>query len=118
MKSLFPLGLDLELPRVDTVELARVIFPTFEKYGMEALSERLHLQHDQPHAALSDALATAELLLKMQERIRKLPRAVLEELIRHSDSLLYETKEFLKSSCPIPLSRLISFMWFTILQHI
>ncbi len=96
MKSLFPLGLDLEMPRVDTVELARVLFPTFEKYGMEALSEKLDLQHDQPHAALSDALATAELLLKMQDKIRQLPRPVLEEIIRHSDSLLYETKEFLK----------------------
>ncbi|GAB7390213.1 helicase C-terminal domain-containing protein [Lactococcus garvieae] len=100
MKSLFPLGLDLELPRVDTVELARVVFPTFEKYGMEALSERLDLRHDQPHAALSDALATAELLLKMQDKIRELPRAVLEEIIRHSDSLLYETKEFLKEQLP------------------
>lgn len=96
MKSLFPFGLDLDMPRVDTVELARVLFPTFEKYGMEALSEKLDLHHDQPHAALSDAMATAELLIKMQERVRKLPRPVLEEIIRHSDSLLYETKEFLK----------------------
>ena len=67
---------------------------------MEALSERLDLRHDQPHAALSDALATAELLLKMQDKIRELPRAVLEEIIRHSDSLLYETKEFLKEQLP------------------
>ena len=96
MKSLFPLGLDLDMARVDTVELARVLFPNFEKYGMEALSERLDLNHDQPHAALSDAIATAELLIQMQEKVRKLPRAVLEEIIRHSDSLLYETKEFLK----------------------
>lgn len=82
--------------RVDTVDLARVFYPTFEKYGLEALSEKLDLAHDHPHAAVSDAYATAELLIRIEEKIQKLPRSVLEELLRHSDNLLFESKSFLQ----------------------
>lgn len=96
-KSFLRLGLEFsEMARVDTVDLARVFYPTFEKYGLETLSEKLKLSHDHPHAALSDAYATAELLLKVEAKIRKLPRVILEELLRHSDNLLYETKIFLQ----------------------
>ncbi|WP_096817713.1 helicase C-terminal domain-containing protein [Lactococcus fujiensis] len=95
-KSFQQLGIEFELPRVDTVELARVFYPTFDKYGMEALGEKLKLNHDHPHAAMSDALATAELLLKIQEKARQLPRMVLGEIINHSENLLYETAYFLK----------------------
>lgn len=83
--------------RVDTVDLARVFYPTFEKYGLESLSEKLDLAHDHPHAAVSDAYATAELLLKIEAKIQKLPRSVLEELLRHSDNLLFESKTFTRA---------------------
>ncbi|GBG96234.1 helicase C-terminal domain-containing protein [Lactococcus termiticola] len=95
-KSLFREGLSLDLARVDTVDLVRVFYPSFERYGLEFLGEALDLSHDRPHEALSDAYATAELLLKIQERARKLPTAVLEEILRHADNLLYETKDFLR----------------------
>lgn len=95
-KSFAQVGLNFELSRVDTVDLARVFYPTFEKYGMEALGKKLDLSHEHPHAALSDAYATAELLLKIQEKVRRLPRAVLLEILDHAESLLYETKLFLQ----------------------
>lgn len=95
-KSFMQLGMEFELARIDTVDLARVFYPTFEKYGMEALGERLSLSHEHPHAALSDAYATAELLLKIQQKIRHLPRQVLVEILTHAENLLYETKIFLQ----------------------
>ena len=96
-KSFLNAGLEFnEMLRVDTVDLARVFYPTFEKYGLEALSEKLDLAHDHPHAAVSDAYATAELLIRIEEKIQKLPRSVLEELLRHSDNLLLESKSFLQ----------------------
>ncbi len=96
-KSFLNAGLEFnEMLRVDTVDLARVFYPTFEKYGLEALSEKLDLAHDHPHAAVSDAYATAELLIRIEEKIQKLPRSVLEELLRHSDNLLFESKSFLQ----------------------
>lgn len=96
-KSFLNAGLEFnEMLRVDTVDLARVFYPTFEKYGLEALSEKLDLAHDHPHAAVSDAYATAELLIRIEEKIQKLPRSVLEELLRHSDNLLFESKSFIQ----------------------
>ena len=96
-KSFLNAGLEFnEMLRVDTVDLARVFYPTFEKYGLEALSEKLDLAHDHPHAAVSDAYATAELLIRIEKKIQKLPRSVLEELLRHSDNLLFESKSFLQ----------------------
>ncbi|KGH34217.1 helicase C-terminal domain-containing protein [Lactococcus cremoris] len=96
-KSFLNAGLEFnEMLRVDTVDLAHVFYPTFEKYGLEALSEKLDLAHDHPHAAVSDAYATAELLIRIEEKIQKLPRSVLEELLRHSDNLLFESKSFLQ----------------------
>ncbi|MCL2858755.1 MAG: exonuclease domain-containing protein, partial [Streptococcaceae bacterium] len=97
MKSFMSIGFsDMQLPRIDTVDLARVFYPTFDRYGLEALSQELKLSHERPHEALSDAYATAELLLKIKKKIQHLPRVVVEEIIQHADHLLFETKDFIK----------------------
>lgn len=93
-------GVSLDMPRVDTVELARVFFPTLEKYGLETLSRVLNLQHDKPHEALSDAYATAKLLIKLQEKMRHLPKNVLAEIEQHADSLIYETRLVITEQLP------------------
>lgn len=53
-EELFWAGFDLLVPRVDTVELAQVFFPTIDKYGLSYLSERLDLQLEQAHTAIAD----------------------------------------------------------------
>ncbi|GFH41846.1 3'-5' exonuclease [Lactococcus hodotermopsidis] len=93
-------GFRLTMPRVDTVELARVFFPTLEKYGLETLSRVLNLQHDRPHEALSDAYATARLLIKLQEKMSRLPKNVLAEIENHADNLIYETKLVILEQLP------------------
>ncbi|GAB2025037.1 ATP-dependent DNA helicase DinG [Lactovum odontotermitis] len=89
------LGVKLDMPRIDTVELARVFFPTFDKYGLASLSSSLQLTNAHPHAALADAEETAELLLKIQQRVLDLPIATLQEILRHADNFLYETRYLL-----------------------
>ncbi|MCK1226956.1 exonuclease domain-containing protein, partial [Streptococcus uberis] len=37
-ESLFFEGFELRTPRIDTVELAQVFYPTFEKYNLSVLS--------------------------------------------------------------------------------
>lgn len=93
-------GVRLDMPRVDTVELARIFFPTLEKYGLETLSRVLNLQHDKPHQALSDAYATAKLLLKLQKKMRRLPKHVLTTISQHADPLIYETKSAILDQLP------------------
>ncbi|MDR0297588.1 MAG: DEAD/DEAH box helicase [Streptococcaceae bacterium] len=101
--SLLACGYKLEMPCVDTVELARVFYPSFERYGLDALDVALGLRNKNPHTALSDALATAELLKQIQGKIRALPKAVVREILRHSGQLIAESRlviEDVFSDCP------------------
>lgn len=77
-------------PVIDTVELARILYPTIDGYKLSQLAETLHLDHEHPHRALSDAEVTAELLLMMLDRLSRLPEDVLLKLRKlssgfHSD---------------------------------
>lgn len=91
-EALFFEGYDLLTPRVDTVELAQLFFPTFEKYGLATLADQLDLQLDQAHTAISDARATAELLIKIQGKIKSLPKQTVEQILSLADNLLYESR--------------------------
>ncbi|EGL46104.1 bifunctional ATP-dependent DNA helicase/DNA polymerase III subunit epsilon [Streptococcus anginosus SK52 = DSM 20563] len=91
-EALFWEGFELVTPRVDTVELAQVFFPTFEKYNLGILCEQLDIPLKHAHTALADASATATLFLKIQEKIQKLPKELVEYLLKFSDSLIYESR--------------------------
>lgn len=91
-EALFFEGYELLTPRVDTVELAQLFFPTFEKYSLGNLAEHLNLGLDQAHTAISDAMATARLLIKIQEKIRSLPLSLVENLQELADNLLFESR--------------------------
>ncbi len=91
-EALFFEGYELMTPRVDTVELAQVFFPSFEKYSLGYLSEQLDLGLDQAHTALADALATAKLLLGIQEKIVSMPKVMVQQLLPLADHLLYESR--------------------------
>lgn len=91
-EALFFEGYELLTPRVDTVELAQLFFPTFDKYSLGNLAEHLDLGLDQAHTAISDALATARLLIKIQEKIKSLPRTIVDKILDLADNLLFESR--------------------------
>ncbi|MGT2934387.1 bifunctional DnaQ family exonuclease/ATP-dependent helicase [Streptococcus castoreus] len=90
-EALFFEGYDLLTPRVDTVELAQIFYPSFEKYSLGHLSEQLDLDLADAHTAIADAKATAVLFIKLLQKIESLPSDCLESLLAYSDSLLFET---------------------------
>ncbi|HEL9633294.1 TPA: bifunctional DnaQ family exonuclease/ATP-dependent helicase [Streptococcus suis] len=106
-EALFFEGYELLTPRVDTVELAQLFFPTFDKYSLGNLAEHLDLGLDQAHTAISDALATARLLIKIQEKIKSLPRTVVEKILDLADNLLFESRLVIDELVPY-LSDMIS----------
>lgn len=106
-EALFFEGYELLTPRVDTVELAQLFFPTFDKYSLGNLAEHLDLGLDQAHTAISDALATARLLIKIQEKIKSLPRTVVENILDLADNLLFESRLVIDELVPY-LSETIS----------
>jgi len=77
-------------PVLDTVELTRILFPQAPSYKLNQLAEYLNLNHKQPHRALSDAYITAEILLKLIEKMSRLPYETVTHLLKlekylHSD---------------------------------
>ena len=90
-ENLFFEGYELRSPRVDTVELAQVFFPELEKYSLPILCRELGISLKHAHTALSDAQATAELLLFLRKKMAQLPKGLLERLLEMADALLYES---------------------------
>ncbi|OAT81341.1 helicase C-terminal domain-containing protein [Desulfotomaculum copahuensis] len=52
-------------PVYDTLELSRVLFPSFPGHRLAELCRRLNLEHASTHRALDDSLATAALYRKL-----------------------------------------------------
>ncbi|SEI60984.1 ATP-dependent DNA helicase DinG [Bacillus thuringiensis] len=76
---------EIHCPKIDTVELAQILLPTADSYKLRDLAKKHELEHDQPHRADSDALATAELFLQFLNEIEKLPLVTLQSLYELSD---------------------------------
>ena len=91
-ENLFFEGFDLHTPRVDTVELAQLFFPTLEKYSLSNLAEDLDLDLEQAHTAISDAMATAQLLFKIQAKIASLPKQTVGQILDFADHLIFESR--------------------------
>jgi ATP-dependent DNA helicase DinG len=74
-------------PVIDTVEMARFLFPTIDSYKLNDLANHLGFSHDRPHQADSDAEVTAELLLNFLQRMDLLPIATCKQLSELSGGL-------------------------------
>lgn len=74
-------------PIIDTVELARILFPTADSYKLNDLALKEHLNHDRPHQADSDAYVTAELLLIFLQQLQNLPSVTIRQLLKLSKGL-------------------------------
>ena len=91
-EALFMEGFELRTPRVDTVELAQVFYPTLEQYKLSYLSQVLNLDLAQAHTAIEDARATGQLLFHLMDKIASLPRQTIDMLLTFSDNLLLGLK--------------------------
>lgn len=61
------LGIVVENPIVDTLRLARRVFPRLPSYKLTFLTDYFDIRHDHAHRASSDAEAAAKLYLMMRE---------------------------------------------------
>lgn len=80
---------------LDTVEMARIIFPTADGYKLSDLAVREDLQHDRPHQADSDAQVTAELFLILVNRLSQLPELTLRQLSQLSGGLKSDLQQLI-----------------------
>nr|WP_153709642.1 helicase C-terminal domain-containing protein [Limosilactobacillus caviae] len=70
----------LSIPAIDTVTLSQILLPTAKSFRLRDLTSSLHIEHDHPHSAVSDAEATAELLNDLLKKVQALPTLTLEKL--------------------------------------
>ncbi|SDM44806.1 ATP-dependent DNA helicase DinG [Bacillus sp. OK048] len=80
---------------LDTVEMARIIFPTADGYKLSDLAVREELKHDRPHQADSDAQVTAELFLILVNRLSQLPTMTLRQLSQLSEGLKSDLQQLI-----------------------
>lgn len=71
----------LNLVAIDTVTLSQIVWPTAPGFRLVDLTSYLALVHGRPHQADSDALATAELLIQIFNRLESLPMVTLQSLV-------------------------------------
>lgn len=85
----------LEIPGIDTVELSQIFLPTEKSFRLGDLSESLGLVHDNPHQADSDAQVTAELLLLIEAKMRRLPLITMEAIDKLSQQTGMDTSRYI-----------------------
>lgn len=81
---------------IDTVELTQIFFPTMNSFRLHDLANTFQLSHDRPHQADSDAYVTAELLLKIQEKIQQLPLVTIEKIVQIAPVCSMQTSDFIE----------------------
>jgi len=86
----------LDIPAVDTVNLAEILFPMASNYNLKDLIEWLGSDLDQAHNALYDAQATIYLLDRLIQKAASLPLITLDKLAKLSTDLPYNTGRFFK----------------------
>ena len=80
------IGLQFDNPVLDTLLLSSVVHPNQEGHSLDAIAARLNIEIQGRHTALGDALATAEVLLKL------IPLLEAQGVITLEDALLASKK--------------------------
>jgi DNA polymerase III epsilon subunit family exonuclease len=70
------------LPLLDTLKLARQLLEPHASYGLGALCASQGIDQQQAHRAMSDTLATAELFLRLLDRLRRAGTGRFADLCR------------------------------------
>ncbi len=76
---------------LDTIDFLKISFPSLSSYQLGYVSAEFGFEHDRPHQADSDALATAHVLLKCLDELRELPLITIQRL---SDLFAPEDSDF------------------------
>lgn len=99
----------LPIKAIDTVTMSQILLPTAKSYRLRDLTASLAIEHDHPHSAVSDAEATAHLLVDLLKKLHRLPTLTLEKLVQLQLKLPQQTGDLFKQELadrvdhPLPL---------------
>lgn len=65
---------------LDTMDFLKILYPSLTTYQLGMVASEFEVQHDRPHQADSDALATALIFIKCLEELAQLPLLAVQRL--------------------------------------
>lgn len=73
-------GIETDYTVIDTVAVARALLPDLKRYKLDTVAKRLGVSLENHHRAVDDATATAEIFVRMLDRLSEKDITTLEEL--------------------------------------
>jgi len=73
-------GISVDYTVIDTVSVARALLPDLKRYKLDTVAKRLGVSLENHHRAVDDATATAEIFVRMLERLSEKNITTLAEL--------------------------------------
>ncbi len=73
-------GMETDFTVIDTVSVARALLPDLKRYKLDTVAKKLGVSLENHHRAVDDATATAEIFVKMMERLVEQGKENLEQL--------------------------------------
>ncbi|NEW62875.1 hypothetical protein GMA11_05660 [Granulicatella sp. zg-ZJ] len=83
--------MNFSMPRIDTIELAKIIYPMEKSYGLKRLTTVHGILLEHEHNAGEDAFATAQLFVKMQSDFGRLDdktRTTISDLLKRKQDTM------------------------------
>ncbi len=84
---------------LDTLTLAQILWPLSPSYSLANLVNQLDIENNSAHRALSDALATAELFIRIEKGLDALPKAARADILRLAAGDETPTGALLRRKC-------------------
>lgn len=86
-------------PWIDSITLAQIAYPCQPSYALAWLVKNLELENHSAHRALADALATAELLIRIEKELSGFPDFLQEQLSALASGDESATGAFIRRCC-------------------
>ncbi len=74
------MGTDFTFPYMDTLTLARALYPELPNHKLDTLTKHLNIILENHHRAVDDAKATADIFVKMLEKLKEVDKTRLVTL--------------------------------------
>ncbi|MEG1997289.1 MAG: exonuclease domain-containing protein, partial [Clostridiales bacterium] len=87
---------------LDTITLAQIVYPCAASYSLSWLTSMLDIVNSGAHRALADALATAELLIRLKNGLKLLPEKARRDLLTLAADNNAPIDELLRRECALP----------------
>lgn len=90
------LGYEFDFTYIDTLSLAREVFPDFKSYKLGRIAKNLGIKVEVAHRALDDVDTTVKVFNIMLEKLKELGAETLEDIDRYASSEESKKEEYKK----------------------